>query len=302
MALQKIMFKGIILITLTGLIWCGNGIIFSYAARKSLDFIVIMVISTFWGAALSWLFISKPQMILNGTASRWGELAMIMLSSGIIGTIGVIVMQNAMRKGHHGMVWTISQFALIVPFLFGVIIFHEPTTLMKNIGIFCVAASFVAFGLGQSRFHQSANKTFVIWFPMSLLAFSILGIHQSLTLIPGYWRNWEDSANLRGALINTGCFVSYLIVLIFSIRLPNRDEIKLGLLSGIFVFTSPIILFRSMDLLAKANMLAMVYPMTVGVCIIAFVIYSALFLKEKLSVSTLAGIGAGIAGLMLISF
>jgi len=297
------MIEGMFLITLTGLIWCGNGIIFSYAARKSLDFIAIMFTATLLGAILFWIFMSKPQMILNGTASRLSELAIIMLSSGIIGTIGVIIMQKAMRSGHHGIVWTISQFALIVPFFWGIIVFQEPTTLLKNIGILCVLTSFLAFGAGQSRSQQQADKPILFWFPMTMLAFVILGIHQSISLIPGYWQNWEDSANLRGALINTGFFLSYLIAVIFSGRLPtNRTVLKLGLLSGVLVFISPITLFRSMDLLARANMLSMVYPLTVGTCIIAFIIYSILFLKEKSSFTTLAGIGVGIAGLILISF
>jgi hypothetical protein len=42
----------------------------------------------------------------------------------------------------------------------------------------------------------------------------------------------------------------------------------------------------------------MVYPRAVGTCIIAFVIYSTLFLKEKSSFSMLSGIGARITGLM----
>ncbi|MCU0643916.1 MAG: hypothetical protein MUC94_06610 [bacterium] len=290
------------LIVLTGLIWCANGIIFSYAARRSLDFVSIMVIATFLGSALCWIFLSEPHMILNGTAVRFGDLAVTMISSGILGTVGVILMQRAMRRGHHGIVWTISQFALIVPFLFGVIVFHEPTTLLKNLGLFFVLASFLAFGLGQSQSQRQQDKSFRFWFPMTLVAFFILGIHQSITLIPGYWKNWDDVANLRGSLINTGFFISYLIAIIFSARLPNRAEIKLGLVSGIFVFISPITLFGSMDLLKKANLLSMVYPLAVGICIIAFIIYSALFLKEKSSFSTLAGIVAGIAGLMLISF
>ena len=36
------MIKGIMLITIMGLFWCGNGIIFSYVARRSLDFIAII--------------------------------------------------------------------------------------------------------------------------------------------------------------------------------------------------------------------------------------------------------------------
>jgi len=302
-ALQKFMIKGMLLIMITGLIWCGNGIIFSYAARKSLDFIAIMVTATFLGAILSWIFMSKPQMILNGTVSRFGDLALVMFSSGFLGTIGVILMQKAMRSGHHGIVWTLSQFALIVPFIFGVVVFREPTTWLRNLGILFVLVSFLAFGLDQSRTNRQTDKSFLFWFPLTLIAFVVLGIHQTISIIPGFWQNWEDSANLRGALINTGFFATYLIAVIFSGRLPNnRTVVKLGLLSGILVFISPITLFGSMDLLAKANMLSMVYPLAVGTCIITFIIYSVLFLKEKSSVTTLAGIGAGIVGIMLISF
>ena len=212
-------------------------------------------------------------------------------------------MQKAMRSGHHGIVWTISQFALIVPFLFGVVIFREPTTLLKNLGILFVLVSFLAFGLDQSRTNRQVDKSFHFWFPLTMIAFVVLGIHQTISLVPGFWHNWEDSANLRGALINTGFFMTYLIAVIFSGRLPsNRTVLKLGLLSGILVFISPITLFGSMDLLAKVNMLSMVYPLTVGTCIIAFIIYSILFLKEKLSFTTFAGIGTGIAGLIFIFF
>ena len=288
---------------LTALLWSGNGIIFSYAARKSLDFIAVMATATFLGAILSWIFISKPLVIFNGTVSRLGEMMIIMLSSGILGSIGVILMQKAMRSGHHGIVWTISQCALIIPFLFGVVIFHEPTVLLKNMGILFILISFLAFAWDQSRANRHADKSFLHWFPLTIFTFLILGIHQAISTVPGFWQNWEDSANLRGALINTVFFMTYLIAMIFFGRLPtNRTVIKLGLLSGIIVFISPITLFGSMDLLAKENMLSMVYPLTVGTCIIMFVIYSILYLKEKLSFTILAGIAVGITGIVLISF
>jgi hypothetical protein len=54
-----------------------------------------MVIAKFLEAALSRQFLSKTRMILNGIASRFGDLALVMLSLGIIGTIGIMVMQKA---------------------------------------------------------------------------------------------------------------------------------------------------------------------------------------------------------------
>ena len=198
------MIKGILLITITGLFWCGNGIIFSYAARRSLDFIAIMVLATFFGAVFSWLFLTKPQMILDGAVLRLTELTVSMLLSGIIGTIGVILMQKAMRSGHHGIVWTISQFAMIIPFLVGIFFYHAPTTPMKNAGLFCVMISFIAFGMGQPRNHHLNNHPLRFWFPLTIASFLVLGLHQCISLVPSYWQNWVDSANLRGALINTG--------------------------------------------------------------------------------------------------
>jgi len=98
-----------------------------------------------------------------------------------------------------------------------------------------------------------------------------------------------------------GFFLAYLAPMIFYRQMPNRATIKLSILSAVFVFASPITLFGSMDVFAKLNLVSLVYPLTVGICIIAFFIYSCLFLKEKLSLSIIFGMITGITGLMLIS-
>ena len=74
-----------------------------------------------------------------------------MLSSGIICSFGVILMQKGMRGGHHGIVFTISQSAMIIPFLCGIIIFGEKITLYQLAGMIFVLISFVAFGMGQGE-------------------------------------------------------------------------------------------------------------------------------------------------------
>ncbi len=295
------MVEGIILAAITGIFWFGNGIIFSYAVRRSLNFFAIMTVSTFTGAALCWMFLSRPTLIVDGAAPRLTDLAIAMLSSGAIGTIGVILMQRAMRIGHHGMVWTISQFAFIVPFLFGVLVHHEPVAGIKRLGIFIVLLSLLAIGTGESRQQNGARKSSIIWFPLSLIAFAVLGIHQTVTLIPNFWQNWEDTANLRGAMLNSGFFISYFLVLLVTRSRLDRRTIKLGLLSGIIVFVSPITLFGAMDILEQHKMLSMVFPLAVGICITAFICYSALFLREHSSFISIAGAGAGIAGLILIA-
>lgn len=296
------MIKGMFLVAFTGLLWCGNGIIFSYAARKSLDFIAIMVVATFLGAILTLAFFSKPLMIFNGTLSRNTELALIMIGCGMIGTWGVILMQKSMRWGHHGITWIISQSAMIFPFLLGVFMFKETASLQKIAGLLLVVFSFISFGLGQTHSTNQSNKPLIYWFPLAIFSFFILGIHQSLSLIPNHWQNWEDTANLRATFINTGFFIGYLPSMLFQRQFPNRATLKLSFLSAIFVVVSPITLFWSMDLLAKQKMVSMVFPLAVGTCIIAFVIYSGLFLKEKFSRITFLGVIAGIAGLTLISF
>lgn len=298
---EENLLEGIMLIAVTGMLWCGNGIIFSYAVRKSLNFFAIMAVSTFIGTVLFGIFQSRPTLIFNGSISRLPELILAMVSSGAIGTIGVILLQRAMRIGHHGVVWTISQFAFIFPFLFGVLVHHEPLTGMKQWGILIILISVLAIGMGDSRQPVRAGGSWIIWFSLSLAAFAVLGIHQTVALVPNFWPNWDDEANLRGFLLNSGFFISYLIVLLATRGRLDRGTIKLGLLSGIIVFVSPITLFGAMDVLEKYKMLSMVFPLAVGICIVAFVSYSALFLKERSSSITLIGVGAGIAGLVLIA-
>ncbi|MDZ7332249.1 MAG: hypothetical protein ONB13_10120 [candidate division KSB1 bacterium] len=295
------MLEGITLIALTGILWCGNGIIFSYAVRKSLNFFAIMSVSTFIGTVLFGIFQSRPMLIFNGSVARLPELILAMVSSGAIGTLGVILLHRAMRIGHHGVVWTISQFAFIIPFLFGVLAHDEPLTGMKQLGIFIILISVLAIGMGDRREPSRAGGSWIIWFSLSLAAFAVLGIHQTVTLVPNFWPNWDDKANLRGFLLNSGFFISYLIVLIATRGRLDRGTIMLGSLSGMIVFVSPITLFGAMDIFEKYQMLSMVFPLAVGICILAFVSYSALFLKEGSSSITLIGVGAGITGLVLIA-
>lgn len=172
---------------------------------------------------------------------------------------------------------------------------------MKQWGILIILISVLAIGMGDSRQPVRAGGSWIIWFSLSLAAFAVLGIHQTVALVPNFWPNWDDEANLRGFLLNSGFFISYLIVLLATRGRLDRGTIKLGLLSGIIVFVSPITLFGAMDVLEKYKMLSMVFPLAVGICIVAFVSYSALFLKERSSSITLIGVGAGIAGLVLIA-
>ena len=116
------MFLGIILVITAGLIWGMNGIIFSYIARKSMKFHVVIGVQAAWGVLLSWILISNLKVLMTEQIPYVGLLTVVMIISGMLCSIGMMIMQRALKMGHHGIVFTISQSAMLIPFMFGVFV------------------------------------------------------------------------------------------------------------------------------------------------------------------------------------
>lgn len=293
---------GLILIILAGLLWCANGIVFSYITRKSLNFVTVIGIQAFVGSVFVWFFISDFNSISITSDPRVKQLLAIMLSSGILGAFGMILMQKAMRTGHHGIVFTVSQSAMIIPFLFGILFFGAHVFPYQIAGLLLVVISFAAFGLGNQHGEISADgKKNQFWLLLTLFSFIILGVHQSLITLPSYWKEWTDVSNLRIFFLATGFSVGYLISMILTHNYPDKKAMLYGVATAPCGIPSLILFFRGLDMLATKNLVAFAYPLAVGTCIIGFITYSLFFLKERTPKMSLIGVFIGIIGLVIIS-
>ena len=296
------MFQGIIYIIFSGICWCLNGIVFSYTAKKSMNFIQIVLISTSLSTIIAWVYFLNYSSTNIAIPPKAGMLSVIMIISGMICSFGLIIMQKAMQKGHHGIVYSISQSAMIIPFLYSIIVFNESITLFKTVGIALIILSFIAFGTGQSNSIKNDYKSpFKFWFSLAISSFLIIGIHQILTLLPIYWPNWTDSSNMRVPLLFTGFSIGYIFIFFTHKTKIEKRSILFALMLIPLALPSQFIFYRGMDIFAKLNIVSVAYPLAVGTNIIAFVIYSLFFLKEKSPKIYIAGVLIGVSGLMLLA-
>ena len=294
------MSEGLFFCFLTSFFTTAVAISLSYIARKRLDVVAVMTVASVIIAGSLWLF--RTDFSYFNQTRRLGELIIVMLLAGAFTTSAAMVGQRAMRSGHHGIVWIISQSAIVLSFLFGTFWMAEPVTPRKLGGMLVVVFSFVLIGVnkstGTSRESESRRMNWKIW---AFLNFFLVGSFQILSALPSYWPAWTDPAQLRPALGNTGMAMSYLVLMLVQRRFPGRRELLLGL--GIAVVALPITVtqYMALDALAVVNRVSLAFPLIIGVSMVLFLTYSLFFLKEPTSRGSLIGLATAIAGIVLLS-
>lgn len=300
------MSTGVVLVLLTGLLWSFIGVVLSYAARLKVWYPLLALFSSSIGVVVCLLFFSDTEAILNTKTTDFSKLAVVMISSGVIGGIANLSMQTAMSKGHHGITWSISQSALIGPFLFGVLFYGETAGGLRLGGLVCIVASLAAFGANRSASGQKtgdSTNTISTGFLWALLALVLFASQQILTVIPSK-ECWEDVGKLRTPLIFVGSIIMNSIMII-TLRSPQKKwglALLLGLAMSVITIISRVLLFRALDILATFDSSAIGYPIAVGTCIIGFSIYSMVILKETINHKTALGLLLGICGIICICF
>jgi len=294
------MVAGLLLAIVTGLLWAVLGTLFSTVVRRRLTVIGFLQLSTFLSAAVAWALVVRWPVLLNGSVPNLLGLAAAQLGSGLAGALGFFAMQRAMRTGHHGPIWTISQSAMVFPFLVGLLCWHEPVQPSGVAGICLIVTSLILLGRAQkpTTVNEPTDRQ---WFAYALLTFGLFGACQVLAAIPSHWPGWTDTAQLRPALYLTGSGVAYWLAG-YVTAVPSRRSVGwLAVGHAAAVVAALCTLFLAMDRLAPHDQLKVVYPITVGVCIAAFAIYASLHARERLGWAGSLGVTAAIAGVALIA-
>ena len=294
---------GLLLVVLVGLIWAGAGAALSQGARRGVDPIGLFGLASIFILVGAWAILPDYGELVAGPPQRLIELAAVVIAGGAIVAAGTVCVQLGMGRGHHGVVWTISQSALVIPFVAGIAMFGEPFVIHRGLGVALVVASLALLGAAKEQAEHDAARprTRVSWFGFALLALVLLGISQTCMSVPSHWDDWQDTANLRVPLLAIGR-VSPMLVLL-AVRRPrlNRAAILPVAYLTFNGICSHQILFIGMDKLRAADMVSIAFPMAVGTCIVAFAGYSLLIIRESVSRRRLLGIAAGIAGVTLVA-
>ena len=298
-----IMFWGILLLVLTGVVWVGIGAVLDASAKKglSLDFIQGMsALITMLIGCVIWIF---------GNSSVHPVILILLPVAGIINYVVFVIAKRAMASGPSGLTWAIMQSSFVMPFLMGVLFFGVPCSILRGIGIALLFCSMFFMGSG-AKIPENASGTPAkksTWIFYTLLAFLAAGVCQCSSNMPSYFIK-ESSSGLdnllfRSGINSTGAFLCFLLSPVWN-KKAWRSQNCLKYV-GLFFASSLIALcclYKGLDLLAARGVGAIGYPITMGVTITAFLFFSSWQLKEQLTKTALLGVLFCLCGIVLLMF
>ncbi|MBO5723873.1 MAG: DMT family transporter [Lentisphaeria bacterium] len=309
------MITGILLVVLAGCIWSFCGIANSYCARFNLNITTYLFSNTACSCLLAGIFVVQYGNLHQAPVL---PLCVLLIPAGVFNTGGAVLLQYALKRGHHGIVFLICQSAMIVPLLSGVIFFGEKLSLMQGIGccsifcgMFCCAvpklsvkkADSASAGNGSAEGKKSGFLHAFLWLILAICSFSSYGIAQTLMTVPS-WIGVKDPAQMRTMLLYFG---STLLMTCFGLTSGtklqfNKKLILLGIICSILSLSSTTILFRALDFLSVHRLSSLGFPLAVATSLVGFTLYSLLIMKEKCYKMTMLGLFLIITGGILNGF
>lgn len=291
---------GLVLILLTGVIWSGIGVVLGLAVRRRADVYSFITAAFVMSSIGSWLLLPDWRQLLAGKVERPGSLILLLTLAGAAGGAGMLFLQRAMVAG--AAAWTIGQSALVIPFLAGSLFHGEPMRVSGVAGVAAIVFSLIAFARRTRHSEPGAGAAAARnWLRDAIIAFSLLGIQQTLSSVPSTWPGWTDTAGLRVPItLSAGA----LPLLVISMRRGVRlDRFAWGLATAyaVLVVTGQYLLFPAMDHLRLEGRLFLAFPIALGSCIVIFALWDLMVWKQRPDRMTLVGISLGLLGVVALA-
>ncbi len=291
---------GISFLTVTGIMWVVMGAVISRAAQKQLNIAFIQ------GIAGGVVALAVIPALCTGQMPAWQVVLSIFLAG--FGNYYIFLLMNkAMQTGPNGLVWAMIQSAFIIPFAMGIIFFAVPCSLWRLSGLLVLLLATALMGIAgqKSNREKSDAKGDCKWLWYTIIAFLMGGLDQALGNLPSYLIK-EEPFQFCGLLARSGiCGAGFAVAWAFHCLFRKENwfarkcTLDIVLMAGSTVGAT-VCLFYALDTLAKAGAGAIGYPLGMGITIAAFQIYTAVVLKEKLSLFSLLSILLCLSGIVLI--
>ena len=294
------MLTGLLLCIGTGLLWTLIGILFTRISKSQDHPLTYMASALFFTALWAWLFTANWYTLGSGSIPALEAFLPIIILAGALNSAYSIFMLYAMRRGHNAVTWTIGQSAMVVPFLASLVFWHDRVIWNGSLGVGIIFFSILILGFGRSREEKSGRD--YVWLVLAICTFLCVGISQTLFTIPSRWQGWTDAASLRIPVSTLAGFLLQAGILLRLRKFPGRQALLTGFFQSIISIVGQRMLFAGMDILGSYGMVSVVYPLSVGVCIVGVSLYSLLIMKERFKITEVSGIAAGLAGIILISW
>jgi len=279
----------------SGLCTALCGVVFSRAAKDEIDGAAVLLVSSFLAAAAG--LACFPDYGNLGKVSIW--LVAAVFVAGLLCAGGLLLVTMAMREGHHGLAWTVSQSCLLWPPLVCAAWFGETLGLAGATGLLAMLGGIACVGLGKGVGEPPTNR---FWLLQALAAFVLFGVQQTLLTLPSRVEALRDVCHLRVPVLQTACALVYASVWLARGRPSLRRALPLGMALGGCVVANFWLLFLGLDGLGVLGLAGIGYPVMVGSCVVLFGLYSAVVLRERLAPLQALGTTTIIFGLTLLAW
>lgn len=299
------MFIEVAMLILTGLLWTLIGIAVSRCAVCGQNYNMVQGATAFLTALISiivllvfsmWPSTQRGAMIVAG----------LCILGGIANYANYFLTGHAMKYGHNGLIWALMQTSMVSSFIMGAIFFGDNITLFRIIGALFLLAGVFLMGSAKSSGVVCKDAPRYKWLVPTLGALVLASVTQcSGTLISYFPELRESSPVFRSAATNIGVFFAFALAVPFDSALkrkPTRKEIQYSLIllfSGLIA--GYVLFYNALDRLQQYNLTAIGYPVSLGACIAAFMLYSTLILREKTSIAGWGGFLACLAGITFLA-
>lgn len=289
--------QGICITLITGLLWCCIGIVYSRVVQKEHGFYLFLFLSGLIFSLTSW----------SGTTPRPAGLravlavAAVMIPAAAAGQAGFLSLRSAMRRGSHGTSWSIAQSAMLCPFVAGMIFFGECVTWIRIAGMMLLLSSLIL--LGRSQCGSGAPDAQKGGAVSAFLAFGLLGLQQTLTLLPNRLPGVTEAALSWRIPLYSLFGLSWIVaVLRFREYRSAAGILMPALLNGALTAAGQWCFFRALDLLAPCGAAGIAYPLAVGSSIALFSLYTEWIRGERTGFVGKFGVLLAVLGMMFLAF
>lgn len=274
----------------------GIMVVFKIAGRQNLDTFRIIVINYFVAAALGFSIDKLPGR--GDISAEWLPMAIII---GILFIVMFFVIALSTQKAGIAVTSVASKMSVVIPIVFSIFYFNEPTGILKISGI--IMAMIAVFMTSYNREKSKKRGLQVIYLP--LLLFLGTGLIDSLIKYTQEVKLTRESTIMFSSILFSISAVTGVVFSFFRRTGSRKNENYLkvliaGLVLGIVNFGSLYGIIMALD----SNFLdsSIIFGINnMGVVVLSVVLALAFF-NEKLNLLNKAGIALSIITIIFLSY
>lgn len=303
------MAAGILFAVLTGLTWALISMTMSVVARHKISVFLFYWIGNTAAALIAWIFVPDWRSLRSLSFSALFPLLLLLTLAGFVNVASQAFMVLTLKLGHNGISIAVRNCAALIPFLIGVLVWHNEVGLLNIAGLLMLLGGLVMIALGN-RSNGEADLRRVSWKWLLAVAASLgcSGAFQTLNSL---------TARLAPELLNTGLRVPMLLTscalgnCVASLLRGDMAQVRNGVPHvipamalgwSLTAIGSYYFMFRSLDSMNAAGASALVFPIVIGVNISTFSLYSKFRLKEPYSVLSVTSLLLCLFGIILLTW